>query len=347
MAFKKIGLFHKRQIDVSLPPLFVFDEPTGSLDNEYRNCFLSFLMDKYAKRAFTALIITHDYSIISEIYRSYSAYKDRIRFMELSKAGAGEVRLNDFSAGRYFGWLEAKKAIDAAPAGKPVCTISPHLKIFGRSLCIYSDAGRTVSAPLVIRQGEIVYVKAPSGMGKTTLAKVIMGLYKADEFTMSLCGIDISAATEMKLWRQRIWGKLASMAFQHADEAMDLESTVNETFAGLSSRVKGDTSSIIKELFDPATVKSIINRKVKYLSGGQKQRLNLLRTLVLDASLTILDEPLSALDFDSIQKVLDLLETKRAAGGAFLMISHNEEIFESIIPPQNIFYLGERKNADA
>ena len=77
-----------------------------------------------------------------------------------------------------------------------------------------------------------------------------------------------------------------------------------------------------------------------FLSGGQKQRLNLLRTLVLGTGLIILDEPLNGLDFNSVKKVLGLLDEKRAHGSALLMISHNEEIFEHFIDEENIYYLG-------
>ncbi|MEO6098639.1 MAG: ABC transporter ATP-binding protein, partial [Fibrobacteria bacterium] len=75
--------------------------------------------------------------------------------------------------------------------------------------------------------------------------------------------------------------------------------------------------------------------------GGQKQRLNLLRTLILAPPLVILDEPLNGLDFESIKKVLSMLERMAAKGCGFLMISHNEEIFESYVDGGNIYHLKE------
>jgi ABC-type multidrug transport system ATPase subunit len=93
------------------------------------------------------------------------------------------------------------------------------------------------------------------------------------------------------------------------------------------------------ELFDPPVTKQFINKKVKYLSGGQKQRLNLLRTLILTPDLIILDEPLNGLDFNSVRKVLSLLDEKRALGSALLMISHNEEIFENFIDKKHVYHL--------
>ncbi|MCB0291946.1 MAG: ATP-binding cassette domain-containing protein, partial [Calditrichaeota bacterium] len=84
---------------------------------------------------------------------------------------------------------------------------------------------------------------------------------------------------------------------------------------------------------------AFLNQKVSLLSGGQKQRLNLLRTLALDTDLVLLDEPLNGLDFLSIQRVIAALKEKQQEGKAILMISHNEEIFEAVIPPENSYYL--------
>jgi ABC-type multidrug transport system ATPase subunit len=87
-------------------------------------------------------------------------------------------------------------------------------------------------------------------------------------------------------------------------------------------------------------VEALLDKKVAHLSGGQKQRLNLMRSLCLGVSLLILDEPLNGLDFVSVKKVLALLEHKRREGCSFLIISHNEEIFDLFIPQKKVFYLG-------
>ncbi len=132
--------------------------------------------------------------------------------------------------------------------------------------------------------------------------------------------------------------------FQHADEALNLEASVKETFKGLPLKTKLDTDQIkshLNELFADELTLEFLNKKVAFLSGGQKQRLNLLRTLILGLDLIILDEPLNGLDFISIKKVLAILEKKRSEGCAFLMISHNEEIFENFVDKSRIYYLAE------
>jgi energy-coupling factor transport system ATP-binding protein len=145
------------------------------------------------------------------------------------------------------------------------------------------------------------------------------------------------------MWPRRIWGKKAGMVFQHADEALDMEANISETFMGLPTAAgfdERDIVAILGSLFDKdALTPDFLKRKVAFLSGGQKQRLNLLRTLALATDLIILDEPLNGLDFRGVTRVLGLLEEKRRSGSALLLISHNEEIFDSLVDEDHRYYL--------
>ena len=312
MAFKKLGLATREK-----GTFFVFDEPTGSLDNNYRNLFLDFLFEKYRQAPFTAMIITHDYSIISEINGRHRDLAPKIHFKELSRIGEAKVACNDFSPDAYLTWLgRAGKhpAIGNRPAQEPVLMVKPGFTIFGKERCIYADPTHTTPAELRIQRGEIVYVKAPSGVGKTTLAKIVMGLYRAEKVSMTICGQIFTEDTKRSVWEKDIWGKKAGMVFQHADEALDLEATVQETFNGLGDRRKHSVSDLknsLAELFEGGVSDAFLNKKVKYLSGGQKQRLNLLRTILLKPDLIIMDEPLNGLDFESVRKIIDILQALR------------------------------------
>jgi len=344
MAFKKLTAFMENR-DADASSFFVFDEPTGSLDNRYRNLFLNLLFSKFCKRHFSAVIITHDYSIISEIYNSYRNLVPFVHFKELSRIDECKVSVDDFSADDYLNWLNKSQWTDppvSQTADNRVLEVAPEFSIFSRNLCIYKDEARTVKAPLIINKGSVVYLKAPSGIGKTTLAKIVMGIYKSDSFKMNLCGRSYNEKSHESLWHKEIWGKKAGMVFQHADESLNLQATVKETFDALKERMTVDLNTQLNLLFKQNIIDLIINKKVAYLSGGQKQRLNLLRTFALNTQLLILDEPLNGLDFVNVKKVLDLLNKLRLGGTALLMISHNEEIFETLIDKNNIFYLSEK-----
>lgn len=343
MAFKKLALYRGG------PGIFVFDEPTGSLDNEYRNVFLDMLFRRFVSLPFTALIITHDYSLISHVMRVHRDAMPAVSFRELHRLPAGEVALRDFSPERYLGWLEAIRG-RARPRGEEaVLRVSPRFSVFGRDLVICADpAGRT-PAELVLRRGQIVYLKAPSGTGKTTLAKIIMGLFRADRAEIRLAGLPLGPETPSRTWEKKVWGKLAGMVFQHADESLNLEATVAETFRGLplASLSARTVKAALEELFEEEISPAFLDKKVARLSGGQKQRLNLLRTLILMPSLVILDEPLNGLDFESVKKVLSILERMAGKGCGFLMISHNEEIFESYVDGDSVYHLKEDRRPGA
>ncbi len=342
MAFKKLALLEGDQ-DRSAPRLFFFDEPTGSLDNNYRNLFLELLLKKYRETNFTGIIITHDYSIISEIQQKHPDLINHVCYKELLRVQNEHVKLVDFAPNDYTTWLRnVENSASTDSYGEEILRLGHEFSIFDRKLKVYSDIAHQRPTDLVIKRGEMVYVKAPSGMGKTTLAKIVMGLYKAQNMKMSLSGINVSHKDPETLWHKKIWGKKAGMIFQHADEALNLQATVKESFKGLP--LKNLTDDVLRirlsELFTQRHVEELFNKKAQFLSGGQKQRLNILRTIIMDLDLIILDEPLNGLDFESIKKVLEKIEEKQRQGTALLMISHNEEIFENIVKEDQIYYLG-------
>jgi ABC-type dipeptide/oligopeptide/nickel transport system ATPase subunit len=133
-----------------------------------------------------------------------------------------------------------------------------------------------------------------------------------------------------------------TMVFQHADEALNQNSKVKDVFDGLPIAVPLNEKIIVKslsELFEEEPSRDFLNIRIKYLSGGQKQRLNLLRSLILRTDILILDEPLNGLDFASAAKVIAKIEMKLQSGFGVLVISHNEEIFDTLVATANIYYL--------
>jgi peptide/nickel transport system ATP-binding protein len=343
MALEKIDM---------LPPagdrrhetLFVFDEPSGSLDNHFRDLFLALLFDRFRRRPFTALVITHDYSMISRIMQSNRDDLESVVFRELARR-EGRLELRDFQPWTYTGWIDSLKR-SPAPAHSgavhtAVLTVEDRLEVFGRGLRITRDSTGSEPARLTVLPGTMVYLKAPSGTGKTTLVKRVMGLIAGGKIRATIGENRITGATPRKFWQEEIWGKRMTMVFQHADEALNLHSTMRETLLGLPTRRPLTAEAIVAlagELFDPDEIRDLLRKKVRMLSGGQKQRLNLLRSLALDTDLLILDEPLNGLDFDSCTRVIRMLHRKMEAGMGLLVISHNEEIFDTLAG-SDVYYL--------
>jgi ABC-type dipeptide/oligopeptide/nickel transport system ATPase subunit len=342
MAFKKIDLVSPMR-NRARNTMFVFDEPTGSLDNKYRDVFLSLLFKKFHEAHFTAILITHDYSMISEVHRSHNKLMGKISFKELFLR-ENKLAVRDFHPATYMSWLEGQRRQVKLQARKPdpLLTVESGIEVFGRTLVISKDeAGKQVS-PMMILAGTSAYLKAPSGTGKTTLVKAMMGLVPCTRLKLNLGGTTLTEKTPSGIWQRTIWGEKIVLVFQHADEALNAHSTVKETFLGLPSKKRITTASIMEtlaELFDSEVDEAFLNRKVRTLSGGQKQKLNLLRGLYLDTDILILDEPLNGLDFESTTKVISMIQNRQREGKGLLLISHNEEIIDTQIKKDHIYYL--------
>lgn len=139
MAMKKI------QLGVAVPQgeagLFVFDEPTGSLDDPLRDRFLAFLFKKFRSRPFTGLLITHDYSIITPSLASVSAVRDNLTFRELVLQNRS-VFLRELSPAVYSDWVSSQRAKQKAVLleSPSVLTVESGIRVFGQTLRIFSDS---------------------------------------------------------------------------------------------------------------------------------------------------------------------------------------------------------------
>lgn len=323
------------------PGLFVFDEPTGSLDREARNRLLDRLFARFRLRHETILLVTHDYGMISYVQSRHRDMGKSFRFMELFVSG-GVARTREFEPGRFLAWLGDLHEEPATQAPSPVLRVEGEIRVFGRVLRFSRGGAGGRAVPLEVRPGELAYLKAGSGIGKTTVAKIIVGLLRAEHFRFEIDGVRLGDVSPRSYWRKHLWGKKVTMAFQHADEALNPRAGVGDTLRILgkrSLRRGADIDSALSLLFDSREIPELREKKVWQLSGGQKQRLNLLRAFALETPLIILDEPLSALDFESIDRVLGLIRNARADGRAILLISHNEDIFDRIVPHGSVYVL--------
>lgn len=338
MAFKKMASFTK-PVEGSL---FIFDEPTGNLDNALRDEFLDLLVANFRRRGVTIVLITHDYSMISRFTKMYPDVAKRILYKEL-RLEMGKLNLRDFHPAEYLSWLENQsRNIRVTKEQDIILRLQPQVRIFGRTLSISRDREGKKPEPLTVRKGAITYLKAPSGIGKTTIVKVMMGLLRPEKMLMEFGQSVYTEKTGRRAWTQRVWGRRMTMVFQHADEALNQNSKVKDIFSGLPTIGLADENTIVgalSELFEDKPDRDFLNKPVKHLSGGQKQRLNLLRSLILHTEILILDEPLNGLDFASAVKVIAKIEEKLQTGIGLLVISHNEEIFNTLVHPENVFYL--------
>ncbi|MBN8706357.1 MAG: ATP-binding cassette domain-containing protein [Bacteroidetes bacterium] len=334
MALKKMdNLANQNQLKPET--LFIFDEPSGSLDNGFRNAFLEQLISRYQQNRFTVLVITHDYTIIPWFKNHKSELTSNLSWLELTKTDSGELQCNPFFPDEFISW-QKKLSPMGLIKGVAVADLNSGVICHGRQLSFQS--GTKPIESLKLKSGTLTYLKAPSGVGKTTVARLLLGLYHGENLQLSICGYEFTSLNTQVDWKKLIWGKKAGMAFQLADEALNPVSTVKQVFTALKNP-KLKTNDQILDFLQPVFLKKLdeafLSGQVKYLSGGQKQRLNLMRSIASEPEVLILDEPLNGVDFRTIKMFTGILEKLLQNGTAILLISHNEEIFDKLSFKEN------------
>ena len=169
-----------------------------------------------------------------------------------------------------------------------------------------------------IESGKLVTLYGKSGAGKTSILRMLAGLFQADEGFISVDGNKwLDSKNNINLSPQK-----RKVGFVFQDYALFPNMTVREnlTFA----LEKGQNQKVIEELIDIIELEGLQNRKPSTLSGGQKQRVALARALVQKPKLLLLDEPLSALDLEMRNKLQQyILKLHKRYNLTTILISHD------------------------
>ncbi len=169
---------------------------------------------------------------------------------------------------------------------------------------------------------EFITLLGPSGCGKTTTLRILAGFLKPDGGAVAVDGVVLSSASGVVPPEKRRMG----MVFQNY--AVWPHMTVFENVAfGLKLEKVGraDLQTRVTEALRLVGLTGMGERYPAMLSGGQQQRVALARSLVVEPSILLLDEPLSNLDAKLRERMrVELKELQRRTGITFVYVTHDQ-----------------------
>ena len=195
------------------------------------------------------------------------------------------------------------------------------------------------------RESETLAIVGESGCGKSTFAKVLMGLETATDGTITLDGEGIGDVPIENRSTQNVAD--IQMVFQNPFDTLNPSMTVGRQIVRALEIFKigkseKDRWQRMLELLDLVKLpREFATRMPRQLSGGQKQRVGIARAFAGDARIVVADEPVSALDVSVQAAVTDLLmEIQREQKTTLLFISHDLSIVRYLSDRVMVMYLG-------
>ncbi len=289
----------------------------------------------------------------------------RCTYFERSRCGSGRIAMEDAGEGRRVrcarhGEIDwGAGARDVGESRPPlrigdvilrVENLTKHFEVETSGLLVPGRDPRTVKAnedlSFSASEAETVAIVGESGCGKSTFAKILMGLEDATGGSVSMNDVELGGL-EVRKRGEDIVSKL-QMVFQNPFDTLNPSHRVGSQIARVVrkfgiARTRREVDEIVHQLLDTVKLpRDFAARRPRQLSGGQKQRIGIARAFAGNPTLVVADEPVSALDVSVQAAVTDLLmDIQRRHRTSLLFISHDLSVVRYLADRIVVMYLGQ------
>ena len=184
-----------------------------------------------------------------------------------------------------------------------------------RLTCIRSEIELFRDLSFELLPGQLIQIEGANGCGKTSLLRILCGLSRAAE------GEVLWGNREIEHCRAEYYEEIAYVGHNNGLKN-NLSCEENLRVSGLQNRLNSNNS--IEQALADMVLDDLIDEFAGKLSAGQQRRLALTRLLLTDAPLWILDEPFTALDHASRERMENIFDKHCQSGGMIILTTHHQ-----------------------
>ncbi|MFP1696157.1 energy-coupling factor transporter ATPase [Gardnerella leopoldii] len=306
--------------------LLVLDEPTSMLDSFARKD-VDALFDNLHKNGTTIVQITHNFEECKQANRilllengilkevSFNGLKTYFSNIELANNHLTKISKNKNLTDSRFKENESDIAVEISGLTVQYDKTSP---------AVIDDYSLTV------KSGETVAIMGENGCGKSTLAKTMCGLLKANSGNITVHGISVRGKTS-KIIRQKLHQTIGYV-MQLPEQQLFADTVRNDVSYGPKNfGLKGNA---LKERVDETlrllSLENLAEKSPFALSGGQQRLVAIAGVLACKPRVLVLDEPTAGLDFEAALRIREILGMLHNQGVTIILITHNLQEVEDL-----------------
>jgi energy-coupling factor transport system ATP-binding protein len=186
---------------------------------------------------------------------------------------------------------------------------------------VYEDGTKALhGVNFELHKGEVLALLGTNGSGKTTVAKILNGIYKPSSGTVRVLGMDVSKRSV-----RRQLPRYVGYVFQNPDHQIFSRNVHDEIAYGLKNLEvpEAEEEERIIQALEAVGLTDMADEDPLFLGKGQRQRLAVASILAMRPEMIIVDEPTTGQDYDMVCGIMNLLEDLHKLGNTVLIITHD------------------------